>query len=263
MLAHQSTQILSFQEVEILGHRFQQRSVILSAIKTSKMEVCPKCASPSKSIYDHRNVTIRDEPLGNRAVTIELRKRRFWCALCSKPFTEPVAGIKKGHRTSERFKRAVLWACETYTSLKTVQSTFRISAGYVFNVFYQQLELKRRMHNQYPWPATIGLDEHSFRRTKGYVEFATVFIDYKNKRVFDAVDGKSEAILTEKTALTPGKENVKNVVTDMCEAFRNFVKNNFPNAKITVDKFHVLKLISRPLSSGSAQLMVGPSRQNS
>lgn len=34
----------------------------------------------------------------------------------------------------------------------------------------------------------------------------------------------------------------------MCEAFRNFVRNNFSNAKITIDKFHVLKLISRPLS---------------
>jgi transposase len=34
----------------------------------------------------------------------------------------------------------------------------------------------------------------------------------------------------------------------MCEAFRNFVKNNFINAKLTIDKFHVLRLISRPFS---------------
>jgi transposase len=248
MLGHQSTQILSFREVKIVGQRFQKKSVVALAVKTSKMEVCPKCATPSESIYDHRKVRVRDEPLGRRAVVVELKKRRFWCAQCKRPFTEPVVGIKKGHRTSERFKRAVLWGCETFTSLKKVQSFYRVSPGYVFTVFYQQLELQRRMNNQYPWPATIGLDEHSFRRTKGYVDFASVFIDYKNKRIFEAVDGKSEAILRERTAEIPGKENVKNVVTDMCEAFRNFTKNNFPNAKLTVDKFHVLKLISKPLS---------------
>jgi transposase len=248
MLGQQSTQILSFQEVKILGQRFQKKSIVLSAIKISEMEVCPKCATQSRSIYDHRNIKIRDEPLGNRGVILELSKRRFWCGRCEKPLTEPVVGIKKGHRTSERFKRAVLWGCESFTRLKKVQTVYKISPGYVFTVFYQQLELQRRMNNQYPWPATIGLDEHSFRRTKGYVDFASVFIDYKKKRIFEAVDGKSEAILTEKTQSIPGKENVKNVVIDMCEAFRNFTKNNFPDAKITIDKFHVLKLISRPLS---------------
>jgi transposase len=248
MLGHQSTQVLLFQEVEILKQRYQKKSVIFNAIKTSKMEVCPKCASQCRNVYDHRTVKIQDEPLGTRRVVVELKKRRFWCDTCEKPFTEPVTGIKKGHRTSERFKKAVLWGCETFTSLKKVQETFRISAGYVFKVFYQQLELQRRMNNQYPWPATIGLDEHSIRRTKGHVEFASVFIDYKHKRIFEVVDGKKEAILTENTNSIPGKENVKNVIIDMCEAFRNFAKNTFPNAKITIDKFHVLKLISRPLS---------------
>jgi transposase len=249
MSGAQATQVLSFQEVKILDQKFRRGSIVLTGVKTSKMEICPKCAKPSLSVYDRRKVIIRDEPLGNRKVVLELRKRRFWCGGCLKPFTEPVVGIKKGHRTSERFKRAVLWGCGTFTSLKQVQVTFGISPCYVFKTFYQQLELKKRMHNQYPWPATIGLDEHSFRRTRGHVEFASVFIDYKNKRIFDAIDGKSEAILTKQTLHVPGKENVKNVIIDMCEAFRNFAKNSFPNAKLTIDKFHVLKLISRPLSS--------------
>jgi transposase len=249
MPSSNTTQILSFAEVKILSQRFKKKTVVLTAIKISKAEVCPKCAFVSTSVYDHRKVQIKDEPLSNRRVSVHILKRRFSCKNCGAVFMEPIAGIKKGHRTSERFKRAVLWACETFTSLRKVQLILDISPSYVFKVFYQQLELKRRMNNQYPWPATIGLDEHSFRRTKGYVEFASVFIDYKHKRIFEAVDGKSEAVLTAATLSIPGVENVKNVVIDMCEAFRNFVIHRFHNAKITIDKFHVLKLISRPLSS--------------
>lgn len=245
MPSSEVTQILSFREVKILSQKFQDKSIVLSAIKTSEMEVCPKCATPSKSVYDHRKVLIQDEPMGNRLIRINFKKRRFWCQECRKPFTEPVEGIRKGHKTTERFKKAVLWACETFTSLGEVQRVFKISAGYVFKVFYQQLELKRRMHNQYPWPSTLGIDEHSFRRTKGYVEFATVFIDFKNDRVFELVDGKSEALLSENLKGISGSENVTRVVMDMCEAFKNFAENHFPNATITIDKFHVLRLISK------------------
>src|SRR5689334_4419312 len=111
MLEQNLTQILRFQEAKTLSVRYQKKSVILQVVKTSKMEVCPKCATPSESTYDHRNVTIKDEPLGNRQVLLEIRKRRFWCKKCEKAFTEPVTGIRKGHKTSERFKRAILKAC--------------------------------------------------------------------------------------------------------------------------------------------------------
>ena len=84
----QVTQILAFQEVEILSHCYREKSVVLSAIKKSKFEVCPKCATQSESVYDHRNVKVRDEPLGNRLVVFDLKKRRFWCKKCEKPFTE-------------------------------------------------------------------------------------------------------------------------------------------------------------------------------
>jgi transposase len=248
MPAQQNTQILSLQEVKILSQRYQKKSVVLNAVKTSEMEVCPKCATQSRTIYDYRQVIIRDEPLAGRRIIMKIKKRRFWCIACEKPFTEPVTGIRKKHRTTERFKRAVLAACEKYTNLKKVEADFDISAGYVFEVFYQQLELKRRMHNQYAWPKTIGIDEHSFRRTKGYVEFATVMVDFKNSRVFELVDGKAEAVVAKAVENIPGRELVQNVVIDMCEAFRNFSKNTFLNAKITVDKFHVLRLISKPFS---------------
>lgn len=242
------TQIFLIQEAKILSQRFYKKSIVLQMIKISAMEICPKCATPSTQIYDHRNLILRDEPIGNRAVKIEMTKRRFWCQPCKNPFTEPLVGVRKGHRTTERFKKAVLSACETYTSLKQVQLIFRVSTGYIFQIFYQQLELKRRMNNQYPWPSCIGIDEHSFRRTKGYVEFATVFIDFKKSRIFELVDGKRESALVAGVKNIPGTENVKKVVIDMCEAFKNFVQNQFPNASITIDKFHVLRLISKPFS---------------
>ncbi|MES1176940.1 MAG: transposase family protein [Myxococcales bacterium] len=64
------------------------------------MEVCPRCATPSTSVYDRRWVHLKDEPLRLRQTILSVHKRRFWCAGCRKPFTEPLPGVRKGYRTS-------------------------------------------------------------------------------------------------------------------------------------------------------------------
>ena len=45
--------------------------------KVSSLEVCPRCAIPSKSVYDHRWVRMRDSPLRGFSITLKVLKRRF------------------------------------------------------------------------------------------------------------------------------------------------------------------------------------------
>lgn len=214
--------------------------------KRSLLEVCPKCATPSQSIYDHRVVKVKDAPIRGQLIFLEIKKRRFWCKPCQRPFTEPVAGIRKGSRTTERFKRQVVWACENFVDLTRVQRAYRVSAGYVFKTLYARLDEKLRMR-QYPWPSTVGIDEHSFRRFRGRTEFASIVVDYPNRRVFELAQGKTTADLVGQLGHIEGKENVKNVIVDLCDPFKNFARSHFPNAKIIADKFHVLRLITPAL----------------
>ena len=243
--------------------RTGRTSTTYKVTKYSEMEVCPKCATPSRSVYDHRSVKAKDAPVRDKVVYLVISKRRFWCTPCRKPFTEPVPGITKGQRTTQRFKKAVLWGCENFVDLKRVQSTFHVSAGYVFKTLYEQLELKRRMHNQYPWPKTIGIDEHSWKRNKvrGYTEFASIIVDYPNKRAFELVEGKTSAVLTESLQNIPGRENVQHVILDMCDSFKSFAKGFFPNANLVADKFHVLRLITPHINKKRREL-AGDRRKN-
>jgi transposase len=59
-----------------------RRGLILDVEKTSKMEVCPKCATPSESVYDHRTVRVRDDLYRGRQVVLVIHKRRFACVRC-------------------------------------------------------------------------------------------------------------------------------------------------------------------------------------
>jgi transposase len=88
---------------------------VVQAKKVSDFEVCPKCATVSKVVYDRRIVSVKDAPVRGNSIRLRVKKRRFFCKPCKKPFTEPVQGIGKGHRTTQRYRRAVLWACENFS----------------------------------------------------------------------------------------------------------------------------------------------------
>jgi len=235
---------LLLPELRFLGAKptgFQQ--LTLQSEKTSSVEVCPRCATASSSIYDHRTVRVKDSPVRNEQMFIEIRKRRFFCAPCRKPFTEPVPGIRKGGRVTERYRRYILWAAERFSSLKDVRRAAHCSSGFIYKTLFAELEKRRRMR-LYPWPKTLGLDEHFFRRRNSIPEFASIFVDYRGRRIMEVAAGRAGAELEAQVGYIPGRENVRNVVIDMCQPFRAFVQNFFPNARIIADKFHVLRLLN-------------------
>ncbi|MEP7051782.1 MAG: transposase family protein [Pseudomonadota bacterium] len=132
------------------------------AEKTSEMEVCPRCATPSWAGYDRRWVRLKDDPLRNGECVLWVHKRRFYCKPCRRPFTEPVDGVRKGYRTTQRYRSRLLWACEHFSDLKAVRRVYGCSSALLYRVLYEQLERKRRTR-LYPWPEKVGIDEHLFK----------------------------------------------------------------------------------------------------
>lgn len=212
--------------------------------KVSEFEVCPKCASKADTIYDHVNVTIRDTPLRSKNVILKIRKRRFLCKKCKKVFREPVQGIFKGFRTTQRYRHHVMWNCTQFSNLKRVAVVTGCSEWLVYKCHYEQLELETRKF-QSEWPTTVGIDEHSFQRKYGRKEFATVFVDYNNRKVREVILGRAPADILESENILKirSRERVKNVVIDLSSGFKLAATTLFPNAIITADKFHVIKLI--------------------
>ncbi|MDB5038952.1 MAG: transposase [Bacteriovoracaceae bacterium] len=204
---------------------------------------CTKCGLVSESIYDHREVRVKDEPIRGKRVFLKIRKRRFFCVNCQKPFTERLDMIRQKRRTTERYRASILWACQNFSDLSRVRKAYFCSDGFLYQTLYEQLERKVK-EKRYPWPKTIGIDEHSFqKRRRGAIPFVSLIVDYVNKKPFELADCKTADGLEERLKHIPGRENVQNVVLDLCDPFKKFAKNLFPNARLVADKFHVLRLL--------------------
>ena len=232
------------KETKLIGLvRSEKFQAVFTIKKESSTEICPRCATPSNSKYDRRAVTVRDAPIRGSGVIFKIHKHRYYCRPCRKPFTEPIDGILPKKRTTQRFRRDLLWACENFSDLTKVRRAYQCSSAFIYRVLYEQLEVKLRQY-QYPWPRSIGIDEHFFSRRNGFSEFATVVTDMTNKRLRAVVHGKTRLQLTEQLSHIEGRENVRWVAMDLSDTYKGFIFNHFPNAKIVADKFHVLRLLT-------------------
>jgi transposase len=224
------------------------------AKKVSAFEVCPKCANPSSSVYDTRFVKLRDAPVRGKGVVLKVQKRRFYCKHCRKPFTEPLAGVGKGRRTTDRLRREVYDACEDFSDLARVREKFKCSSGFIYKVLFEKLRIGVKEKINYPWPEAIGIDEHFFTRRNGRAEFATVFTDHTNKRLREVAFGKTKGELIHQIDHIEGRTNVKHVTLDMSDSYRSFVREHFPNAEMIADKFHVLRLLTPAINKRRVQI---------
>lgn len=259
------THLLQLPELKITSFKKTSKNFYqFDLLKQSEFEVCPKCATPSKTVYDHVWTKPRDTPIRDKRISLNIKKRRFYCKSCKKPFTEPVQGVKKGFRTTDRFRRHIMWCADNFSNLYAVERQLDVSSWLVHKAYYEQLQLQvQKIQN--PWATTIGIDEHSFRRNKkrDYRDFATIFVEYSHKRVREIVLGRSPAeLMAEERLLNiPGRQNVRNVIIDLSKNYHKLARELFPQAKIIADRFHVIRLFNNILNN-YRKLATGDVRKN-
>lgn len=91
----------------------------------------------------------------------------------------------------------------------------------------------------------LGIDETSFRRGQDYV---SVFADLERRRVVYAIPGRDAPVVAgfaaELRAHGGAPEQIAEVCQDMSAAYRDGVAEHLPDAQITFDRFHLVKLLS-------------------
>jgi transposase len=250
-----TSKFILLPELNILTHwQSTKFRTHYKCFKDSEFEICPKCATVSRSVHDRRWVKVQDQPIRGSGMYLHILKRRFRCPNCKKVFTEPISGIRKGFKTTERYRSGIKWACENFKDLKSVQQAFKCSAWLVYKVFYERLALKLRERVNNPWPSRIGIDEHSWLKGKSGRSFVSLVVDYDNKKIFEAVEGKTALGLTENLSHISGRERVKEVALDLCDPFKKFAREMFPNARIVADHFHVIRLLNPALNKARTEI---------
>jgi len=246
MLDHDLNAFLMGNKLKLLSTKAYRSGYLWEVEKLESINPCLRCGSLQTVKAGRVSVMVRDEPLRNQSIWLKIRKHRIYCKDCKKTFSEPVPGIWPGRRSTQKFRKFIAQSCGRMTDMSSVSRFYRVSHGFAYKVYYEQVEVKlREYRSRSKWPEVIGIDEHFFRRVRGKgTEFVTMITDLKRRKVFEMVHGKDHKSLTAQLEDIEARNSVKVVVIDMSGAYRSFVKKFFPNAVIVADKFHVLRLFT-------------------
>jgi len=92
---------------------------------------------------------------------------------------------------------------------------------------------------------SIGMDETSIAKGHDYI---TLFVDLKKKKTLHVSKGKDNRTVVDFVDVLESKSGcrnqIKDVSCDMSPAFIKGVSEHLPNAQITFDKFHIMKVIN-------------------
>jgi len=104
--------------------------------------------------------------------------------------------------------------------------------------------------NDYSDLTAVGMDETS--KSKGH-DYITLFVGLLKRRTIFIAEGKDHETVTafvddlkEHNAIA---EQIKDVSCDMSPAFIKGVEDNLPEADITFDRFHIMKIIGHAVNA--------------
>ena len=235
---------LGLPELRIVEHREKEEwhEVVVEYRATRRQ--CPRCGLWTNKMHSCRDQPKRDIGLRDKPVWLILRKRRLRCLHCGRVFTEPDPAFGLRRRSSNRYQQhlARQAACQP---IRQVARQEQVSEGLVRRSFAEEIGRRVGVGEALAYtPEYLGVDEFAVR--KGRL-FHTAVSDLGDKKVVGVEPGHSSQALVGFLNRLPEPEEVKAVVMDMHEPYRQAVELCCPNAAIVADKFHVIRRVNQAL----------------
>jgi len=203
---------------------------------------CPTCGAADCPAYDTERKTWRHLNFFQHQAYLTARVPRIRCAACGiKTVTVPRARPDSGFTLL--FEALVM----TMVSAMPVAAVARIVGEHdtrLWRVIHHYVD-QARAHTDASDVTRIAIDETAARRGHNYI---TLFVDIDQARVLFATEGRDAetiAVFADDLAAHGGDPKaISEVCIDMSPAFIKGVAESLPEAAITFDKFHAVKIVN-------------------
>ena len=247
---------LGLPQLKILWQKELEEHFEVTVIYGRERAICPQCDRVAIKEHDRRPQRKQDRRLRDKVVFLTLMKRRFRCSFCGKVFTEPDEVFGSRRRSSYRF-REYLGQEALHQTVKRTALKEKVGEGLVRRCITEEIGRRLEAKGVEETPEFIGLDEFS---VKGRRLFHTAICDLVGKEVMGIIEGQGQRRVEEYLDSLPQPDKVRAVAMDMHEPFRQAVQMCLPQAKVVVDKFHLIRHINNALDKVRSRLQGGSIR---
>lgn len=191
--------------------------------------------------------TIKLAQINFRPILLKLKKQRFYCKHCQSTFTAKSSIVNENCYISNAIKRAISLELAETQSMRLIAKHFNVSSYTVLKQL-DTLGMNHRFNYHY-LPEHLSIDEFkSVKQVSGAMSL--LVIDARTHEPLDIVENRQQQYLSSyftRYALEC-RRKVKTVTIDMYSPYFQVIKDSFPNAKIIIDRFHIVQLLNRALN---------------
>lgn len=217
------------------------RITIVAEVVDDTPPVCEGCGKP---MYRHgkRKNTFADTPMEMQPVRLEVERPRYRCDVCKNMVVPELAFLDERRRATKRLVDVVRERC-LGTTFHDMADHTGLSVNSVKNIALDMIaELDRTV--RYETPVILGIDEVNLAG-----DMRCVLTNLATNNVFDMLPERTQEHLKPFFRDLRDRERVEWVCTDMWRPFKRSFAKYLPNAKLVIDKFHVLKAASEALET--------------
>ena len=222
---------------------------VLSGRLTYTPNYCPKCRCENEKYDIVKNGSQTVKVLFNRVnvnpLLLIIKKQRFYCKHCEATFMAETPLTDKGCFISRDVKKSIVLDLCEIKSMSLIAREHVVSPTTVLRVLHST-ETKRKKSYL---PRTLSIDEFkSVKRVEGAM--SVNITDVESGCIFEILSDRRKACLSNYFYSYPRRvrEKVEFVITDMYSPYIDLARKVFPNAKIIIDKFHIVQLLTRNLN---------------
>ncbi len=207
--------------------------------------VCHHCQNYTEQLHQQRPILVRDLPVFGRPVYLKVPRRQFYCPNCQRYPTEKVDFLEIKRRHTQRYEQNIYERVKQ-SSMEQIGREEGLSYDEIKGMFEQaNKNKKKRIGNRLN---EFVKGEISMRKGQG--NFVTVVGDISEGNLIEMIDSHRseeiiEVLMQQRIEV---REQVEEVSVDMWGGFPKVIKKVFPNAKIIIDRFHVMKVVNKDLN---------------
>ena len=232
MLSNCIKNLLNLEEVNVKSIKNLKNCVEVYAELPISEQICPCCGATTSKIHDHYTQPIKDIPIQFKPTTIFLKKTRYECKNCGKSFYPKNDFVARYKRKSKRLVYYIVNQLKNNVAASTIAKNINIDSGFISKMLPYLSVTNNTL------PRVLCIDE--FKGNSGKYKYQVALLDGENHKVIDILECRHKHFLCDYFKKFPKEQldNVKYLVTDLWESYKDIGITYFRKAKIVADHFH-------------------------
>ena len=226
--------LLNFPSVTIEKCVEEEDKVNLNIKFINDSVACIFCNHETDKINQIRPLSVRDLSIFGKVTILQIDRRQFKCEHCQKHFTELIEFIDFDRHSTIRYQKYIYNRVKT-SNITQVARDESLTFDRIKSMF--DVQFKKKTDQQVK---RISIDEFSHRKGRG--NFATVVSNLDNSTLLEVIDSHKQEEIIEALLEWPLelRQQIEEVSVDMWGGFTKVIRKVFPNARIVIDRFHVM-----------------------